>query len=156
MPTLRKLKTIRSHSGHARFLAECSEDVAGTVASSEVPRDAYHFSPDRSVYVWNGRTVVILEARHRCFEVWEVPASMVVASFRAPLGAVVGRLLQELESAPISDAYGVNPPPADAEAIARSFGWTRETIEEALVARGVSDRWVYQSGLGLVLDGEGR
>lgn len=159
---LRKLRTIRSHAGHARFLAECASDaagelqVAGTVRSADVPRDAYHFSPDRTVLVWNGRAVVVIESSHRCFQVWEVPSSMLVSATRAPLGTVVGRLLQELESDPIGDAYGVSAPGRSGDAIAREYGWSPAEIERELEVRGVSAHWVFKSGLGLVLDGGSR
>lgn len=81
---LKRIKRIDSHVGHARFLAKCSEDAVGFI-----PRQADIPSPYRSSPEWNvfkyetmeGQPfVVIVETAHKQFDVFEVPAAMVIPS----------------------------------------------------------------------------
>ena len=72
----KKIKTINSHAGLARFLAECEEDIIGYI---ERPRDIpspYAYSP--TVPVWkhqSGKLVFTRETRHKHYEVYEVPVN---------------------------------------------------------------------------------
>lgn len=73
MPTsVKKIKTITSYAGHARFLAECAEEPAGRIDRiPEIP-SPYAYSPDWTVWDWNGTPVVIVETSHRRYEVFKV------------------------------------------------------------------------------------
>jgi hypothetical protein len=77
--SLRKIKTITSHAGHARFLAETDKGIVGEVARSVVPAEPYRFSLTKQVLSWRGRSVVVLETSHRRFEVFEVPSAAIMA-----------------------------------------------------------------------------
>ena len=76
------LKTIRSHSGFARFLAETTDD--GEIERSSVARipSPYHFSPTWVVYAWNGKRVIVAETSHKVYQVFNVASlqSAAVAS----------------------------------------------------------------------------
>jgi hypothetical protein len=82
--TFRRLKTITSHAGHARWLAECDltddgdlivQGYLATVQREEIP-SPYAYSPTTQLYRWNGKKVFLSETRHRRYEVFEVPANM--------------------------------------------------------------------------------
>jgi hypothetical protein len=72
----KKLRTIRSHSGLARFIAECSEEpvaYAPRCETDSIP-SPYRYSSVTAVYEWNGRHVVWFETAHRRFEVYAIAA----------------------------------------------------------------------------------
>lgn len=69
-----RLRTIPSHTGHGRFLAECSWDpIAEIERQSDIP-SPYAYAPTHSVYDWHGRAVFIVETKHRHYVVFEVTA----------------------------------------------------------------------------------
>lgn len=75
---LKRIKRITSHSGHARFLAECEEEPAG-----EIPRQYDIPSPYSYAYIWPvyqrmGKLVLIRETAHKQFDVFEVPRSLLL------------------------------------------------------------------------------
>lgn len=74
---LKCLKTLRSHTDHARFLALCSADPVGQIARQEDIPSPYRYSPDWFVFDYGGTNVVIVETAHRKFQVFEVPVSMI-------------------------------------------------------------------------------
>lgn len=74
--TLRRIKTLTSHAGHARFLAEVADAPLGTIpdgvrAAHGIP-SPYAYSPTWSVLDRDGTPVVIFETRHRRYEVFTV------------------------------------------------------------------------------------
>jgi hypothetical protein len=75
---LKCIKTIPSHSGMARFYAECVGDGVGYLARSQVAAipSPYRHSPVVNIEQWNGKDVVVFEVSHRKFKVFEVPAGM--------------------------------------------------------------------------------
>lgn len=82
--TFKRLKTIKSHTGHAQFLYGCEHNdigdmvIAGYLARvqrEEIP-SPYAYSPSTQLYRWNGKKVFVSEVSHRRFEVFEVPANM--------------------------------------------------------------------------------
>ena len=74
---LKRIKRIRSHAGHARFLAECAEEAMGWIPRQEDIPSPYAYSPEWPVEDWNGKPVVIRETSHRCYDVFLVPEQMV-------------------------------------------------------------------------------
>lgn len=74
---LNRIKRIRSHVGHAQFLAECSPDHIGRIDRQKDIPSPYVSSPDHLVFSWQGKPVIIVETSHRCFDVFAVPAEMV-------------------------------------------------------------------------------
>lgn len=78
---MKRIKTINSHTGLARFLAEVEsrEDGERVFLAREHTKhipSPYRYSPSTSVYRWNGKNVVWFETRHKRYEVFEVPASL--------------------------------------------------------------------------------
>jgi hypothetical protein len=75
---LTKIKTITSHVGLQRWLLELSEDPVAWLARVQVEEipSPYAYSPSKAIYDWNGRKVVWFETRHKRYEVFEVPATL--------------------------------------------------------------------------------
>jgi hypothetical protein len=78
----RVLRTERSHTGHARMIATVGEEPVGYIRRSDA---ADIPSPYAYSAVWNvyrresdGKQVLIKETSHRCFKMYEVPASVTV------------------------------------------------------------------------------
>jgi hypothetical protein len=73
---LTKIKTIRTHVGLSRWLAEVSEEPIGYLARCQVADipSPYAYSPTKPVWNWNGKDVIWSETKHRHYEVFEVPA----------------------------------------------------------------------------------
>ena len=74
---LKKVKTITSHSGLARWLAETDETslYLARAQVKEIP-SPYAYSPVKSIELWKGKLVVWFETRHKRYEVFEVPPEM--------------------------------------------------------------------------------
>jgi hypothetical protein len=76
----RCIKTIRSHAGHARFLAECEQDgengyaIVGLIPRVTDIRSPYAYSPTDHVMRWNGSNVICRETAHKVYQIFEVPA----------------------------------------------------------------------------------
>lgn len=71
----KRVKRMKSHTDHARFLAEAEEEPAGYVAnhhSAHIP-SPYAHSPSHTVYKHKGKNVILKETAHRQFDVHEVP-----------------------------------------------------------------------------------
>lgn len=75
---MKRIRTITSHSGLARWLAETSDEPIAYLARCQVEeiRSPYAYSPSVSILDWNGRAVVWFETSHRRYEVFEVPAEL--------------------------------------------------------------------------------
>ena len=76
---LKKIKTITSYSGLARWLAEHETDEPIAFLMREqvahIP-SPYAYSPVKGIYRWRGKDVIWFETRHKHYEVFEVPADM--------------------------------------------------------------------------------
>lgn len=72
------LRVERSRAGCSRLMAEFDAGPDGLAeVVREVPRPAnvhaaYSYSPEWSVYRWEGREVVLVETAHRRFELFAV------------------------------------------------------------------------------------
>lgn len=77
-PSVKKIKTIRSHSGLAQWLAETSEEPIGYLARVQVEEipSPYAYSPSKPIYDWNGKAVIWFETKHRYYEIFEVLPQM--------------------------------------------------------------------------------
>jgi hypothetical protein len=72
MLKVERIKVVTGYAAHARFLAEVSEEPIGTIdRRPEIP-SPYAFSPDHPVWNWNGVQVIVVETRHRRYEVFKV------------------------------------------------------------------------------------
>lgn len=76
---MKRIKTITSHAGYARFLELCLSAGRGFVARRHVPaNDRYSYGPTKAVLeMKDGRLVIIVETSHKHYEVWQVPQSLV-------------------------------------------------------------------------------
>src|SRR5262245_34554961 len=73
--TMHKLTTIRSHAGHAQFLAELSEQPAGYLPRHLLPAPSpYMHTAAHAVWrhLETGQNVMALETSHRVYEVWQI------------------------------------------------------------------------------------
>lgn len=72
---MQKIKTMASHTGLARWLAEISDEPIGFLprcVTATIP-SPYRYSPVVAVYDWNGKKVVWFEVAHKRYQVFEVP-----------------------------------------------------------------------------------
>ena len=75
---MKRLRVITSHAGHARYLAGAAENPVGTIARQADIPSPYAYSSTHAV--WRHATdgaVIIVETRHRRYEVFAVPAGMI-------------------------------------------------------------------------------
>lgn len=82
--TLQRIKRITSHSGHARFLAECEEHPAGEIHCQPDIPSPYAYSSTWTVYERMGRLVLIRETAHKQYDVFEVPRSLLLPQSACP------------------------------------------------------------------------
>lgn len=68
----RRIKTINSHSGLARFLAGCSEDPVREIPRIKEIPSPYAYSPVHVVYSWGAKEIFVVETRHKYYEIFEV------------------------------------------------------------------------------------
>lgn len=67
-----RIKRIRSHTGHARYLAQCTD--AGSIPRPIGIPSPYAYSPDCLTYRnTRGQRVIICETSHRCYDVFLLP-----------------------------------------------------------------------------------
>lgn len=78
--TLKKIKTISSHAGHFRFLHEQDDNVLGWIPRQKDIPSPYSFGPSHLVGQWNGKAVIVVETRHKRYEVFEVPREMILST----------------------------------------------------------------------------
>ena len=70
---MKRIKTLRSHAAHGRFLAETDEGKDKEVPKIEgLPRSPFSFSPTTMLYWYDGKYVAIIETAQRTYEVWAV------------------------------------------------------------------------------------
>ncbi len=83
---MQTLKTIRSHTGLANFLAalDDQDDDGCPAVSGYIPRQTdipspYACSPTHVVYQWDQQPVIIVETAHRKYQVFAVPADITIS-----------------------------------------------------------------------------
>lgn len=100
---MKKIQTVRSHTGHARFVASVSEEPVGFLPAHRMPaKSPYHGSP--SYCVWQdgqGRNVLAIETSHKVYEIWQVDASDLCATDEAATEAYTQSLKPAYSSLPI-------------------------------------------------------
>jgi hypothetical protein len=74
---LHRMKIITSHTGKARYLAECEEEPIGFIDRREDIPSPYAYSPAWTVWRHGGLPVVIVETAHKRYEVFLVPLEMI-------------------------------------------------------------------------------
>ncbi|MDP2618609.1 MAG: hypothetical protein Q8P46_00290 [Hyphomicrobiales bacterium] len=75
---MKRLRTITSYTGLARWNIELSARPIAYLARVQVEdiRSPYAYSPSVAIWDWRGRPVIFFETSHRRYEVFEVPATM--------------------------------------------------------------------------------
>ena len=66
-----RVRVLYGYAAHARFLAE-TDDAAPLRWIKRAINEPYAFGPTHGVYDWGGRPVIIVETRHRRYEVYEI------------------------------------------------------------------------------------
>ena len=77
-----RVKVLTSHAAHARYLAEISDETTGDLTvRGEIPRpdlpQPYSYGPTQIVYNAHGVPVIIVETRHRRYEVFRVDGPII-------------------------------------------------------------------------------
>lgn len=67
---IKKIKTIRSHTGVARFLAECDKSYIREIP--RVVKEPYCHSQTQCAYLYKNKEVIVAETKHRYYEVFEI------------------------------------------------------------------------------------
>ena len=75
---LRRIKTVTGYAADARWFAELGEPLGYIPRQSDIP-SPYAYAPSHVVYAWRGRAVIHVETKHRRYEVYDVPRSMIHA-----------------------------------------------------------------------------
>ena len=73
--TLQRIKRLTSHSGQARFLAECDDTPYCIARQADIP-SPYFYSPTWIVYAYRAQYVVVCETAHKRYDVYSVPSSL--------------------------------------------------------------------------------
>ena len=74
---LKRIKTITSDAGLARWYAEVPEGILGYIPrQADIPQP-YAYGPSHAVSCWRDRPVIVVETRHKRYEVFAVPAEMI-------------------------------------------------------------------------------
>jgi len=89
---LTRIKTLIGYAADARWFAEIDEhDIDKPLGyiprQSDIP-SPYANGPSHVVYAWRGRAVISVETKHRRYEVFEVPRSMIHADESSILAAL--------------------------------------------------------------------
>lgn len=67
-----RIKTITSHAGYARWLAEVREEPVREIPRIKEIPSPYASSPTDTVLRWGTKDVVVREVRHKRYEVFEL------------------------------------------------------------------------------------
>lgn len=76
---MQRIKVITGYAASARFYANVSEDPIGYIARQPI-ESPYAYSPSHVVLDWAGQPIIVVETRHRRYEVFAVPPSMIEPS----------------------------------------------------------------------------
>lgn len=83
MNILTRVKVITSYTGHAQFLFETEPGILGVIPSQSTIPSPYAYSPTWSVYLWRGTPVVVVETRHKRYEIFRVDGPILPADVDA-------------------------------------------------------------------------
>ena len=86
---MKRIKVIIGYAASARFHANVSETPIGYIPRQPIP-SPYSYGPSHVVWNWTGRPIIIVETRHRRYEVFAVPPSMIEPSEDHILAAMSG------------------------------------------------------------------
>lgn len=68
------LKTLTTYGAKSDFYSETGDNIGYVVNPRHIP-SPYSYSPTRAVYTWRGQKVIIMDTKHKYFEVIAVPSS---------------------------------------------------------------------------------
>lgn len=75
---MKRIRTINSHAGLARYLARCADEPVGYIPRQADIPSPYRYSPEWTVERHESDGLVVwVETRHRRYEVFAVPAELV-------------------------------------------------------------------------------
>lgn len=74
---MKRLKTITSYAGCARFWAECKSQTRWMARNHCPVRTPFSSGPSVAIVEWQGKPVWLAETSHKRYEVWEVDAGLV-------------------------------------------------------------------------------
>jgi hypothetical protein len=110
---MHRIKTIRSHVGHARFLGECERSLAdpelnhivGFLPHHRLPAlSPYHYAPSFAVYRHGDDNVLVLETSHKNYEVWSIDARDLYSTEERATDEYIRSLRAPIASNPIRHA----------------------------------------------------
>lgn len=70
---LQRIKRIPSHAGLARYLRDCDDTHFEIPRQPDIP-SPYACCPTHSVYSCNAEWVIIVETKHKQYDVFAVPS----------------------------------------------------------------------------------
>ena len=73
---MKRIKVINGYAASARFHANVSEQPLGYIARQPI-QSPYCSGPSHVVWDWAGQSIIIVETKHRRYEVFAVPPSMI-------------------------------------------------------------------------------
>ncbi len=86
---MKRIKVIIGYAANARFHVNVSAKPIGYIARQPIP-SPYCCGPSHVVWDWTGRPIIIVETRHRRYEVFAVPPTMIESSEERILDALPG------------------------------------------------------------------
>mgnify|MGYP001564311083 CR=1 FL=1 len=66
------IRVVIGHRPIGRVMAEFSEKVVGTIPKQSQIPSPYSYSPTHPVWEWHGLPVIIVETKHRRYEIFRV------------------------------------------------------------------------------------
>jgi hypothetical protein len=73
----RRMRVVTGYAAHARLSAEMGDPIGYTARLINGP---YVSSPTHAVYALHGQAVIVVETRHRRYEVFALPSGSVIES----------------------------------------------------------------------------
>lgn len=71
---MKRLRVLTGYAAHARFNAEIAESDFYAYEIARIPSipSPYAYSPTHTVSLWRGVPIIIVETKHRRYEVFDV------------------------------------------------------------------------------------
>ena len=76
---LPRIKALTSHAGYGRFLDQCTDTAYVIPKQADIP-SPYAYSPEHVVFQHEAQYVIVVETRHKRYEVFSVTQDMLQVS----------------------------------------------------------------------------